>query len=117
MVTSLGYCIQFWLYVGKDGGLNEYMDVGHGLGGAVVASLMQVLPKIADWNYHVVTNDFFTSTSLLRYLKEKEICGTGTVRADRKEDAPSKSNVEVDKSQSGSPYVVVGKLSITLVFL
>ena len=117
MATPLGYCVQFQPYAGKVGGLNEYMNVGLGLGGAVVASLTQALPKIADWNYHVVTDDFSTSTSLLRYLKEKEICGTGTVRANQKEDAPSKSNVEVDKCQRGSSYVAVGKLFITLIFL
>ena len=48
MATPLSYCIQFHPYAGKDGGLNEYVDVGLGLGGAVVASLTQVLPKIAD---------------------------------------------------------------------
>ena len=58
MATPLGFCIQFRPYAGKDGGLNEYVDVGLGLGGAVVASLMQVLPKIADSNYHVVTDIF-----------------------------------------------------------
>ena len=47
------------------------MDVGIGLGLVVVASLTQVLPRIADSNNHVVTDNFFTSPSLLRYLKEK----------------------------------------------
>ena len=28
MATSAGYCIQFRPYAGKDGRLNEYMDVG-----------------------------------------------------------------------------------------
>ena len=105
------------MYAGKDGSLNEYMGVGLGLGGAVVASLMQVLPKIADSNYDVVTNNFFTSPSLLRYLKEKEICGMGTVRANRMGDVPCKFTVVVDKSQRGTSDVVVGKLFITLVFL
>ena len=48
MTTLLVYCIQFRPYAGNEGGLNDYMDVGHGLGGVVVASLPQVLPKIAD---------------------------------------------------------------------
>ena len=105
------------MYAGKDGSLNEYMGVGLGLGGAVVASLMQVLPKIADSNYDVVTDNFFTSPSLLRYLKEKEICGTRTVRTNRMEDALSKFTVDVNKSQRGTSDVVVGKLFITLVLL
>ena len=104
------------MYAGKDGSLNEYMGVGLGLGGAVVASQMQVLPKIADSNYDVVTDNFFTSPSLLRYLKEKEICGMGTVRAYRMGDVSGKFTVVVDKRQRGTSDVVVGKLSITLVF-
>ena len=104
------------MYAGKDGSLNEYMGVGLGLGGAAVASLMQVLPKIADPNYDVVTDNFFTSPSLLRYLKEKEICGMGTVRANRMGDVSGKFTVVVDKRQRGTSDVVVGKLSITLVF-
>ena len=117
MATPLGYCIQFLPYTGKDGGLNKYMDVGLGLGGAVVASLTQALPKIAHSNYHIVIDNFFTSPSLLRYLKEKEICGTGAVRATRMEDVPSKFTVDVEKSQRGTSDFVVGKLLITLVFL
>ena len=58
MATPLAYRIQFRSYAAKDGGLNEYIDVGLGLGGAIVASLTQVLPKIAD--YYVVTNNFFS---------------------------------------------------------
>ena len=76
-----------------------------------------MLPKIADSNCHVATDNFFTSSSLLRYLKEKETFGTGTVRANRMEDAPSKSTVDVDKSQRGTSDVVVGKLFITRLFL
>ena len=48
MTTPLSYCIQFSPYAGNEGGLNDYMDVGLGLWGVVVASLPQVLPKIAD---------------------------------------------------------------------
>ena len=53
MATPLGYCIQFNPSGGKDGGLNEYLDVGLGLRGALVTSLIQVLPKIANSNYVV----------------------------------------------------------------
>ena len=58
MATPLGYCIQFHPSGGKDGGLNEYLDVGLGLRGALVTSLIQVLPKIANSNY-VVTVIFW----------------------------------------------------------
>ena len=58
MATPLGYCIQFNPSGGKDGGLNEYLDVGLGLRVALVTSLIQVLPKIANSNY-VVTVIFW----------------------------------------------------------
>ena len=106
MATPLKYCIQFRPYVGKDGGLNEYMDADLGLGGLVVAFLTQVLPKVKDSNYHIVTDNFFTSPLLLRY-KENKISGTGTVRANRMEDTPTKCTVEVDKSKRGKPDVVL----------
>ena len=50
MTTSLGCCVHFCPYAGKDEGSNECMDVSFDLGGAVVASLTQILPKIKDSN-------------------------------------------------------------------
>ena len=76
-----------------------------------------MLPKIADLSYHAITDNFFTSPSLLRYLKEKEICGTGAVWGNRMDDAPRKFTMDVDKSQWGTSDVVVGKIFITLVVL
>ena len=106
MATPLGYCIQFRPYAGKEGGLNNYMDAGLGLGGVVVASLPQVLPKIADSNYHVVT-DNLSMLSFITQISER----MGKV------NAPRKFTVDLDKSQGGTSDVVVGKLFITLVFL
>ena len=50
MTTPLGYCVYFCPYAGKDEGLNECIDVGFDLGGAVVASLTQMLTKVKDSN-------------------------------------------------------------------
>ena len=50
MTTPLGCCVYFCPYAGKDEGLNECIDVGFDLGGAVVASLTQMLTKVKDSN-------------------------------------------------------------------
>ena len=77
--TALGYGIQFYPYAGKDDNYNK--DIG--LGGSVVMTLMSKLPLAPDSHYHAVTDDFFTSPSLLRVLKENGIAAPGTVRANR----------------------------------
>ena len=75
--TPLCYSIQLYPFAGKDDNYNK--DIG--LGGSVVMTLMSKLPLAPDSHYHAVTDDFFTSPSLLRVLKENGIAAPGTVRA------------------------------------
>ena len=77
--TPLCYSIQLYSFAGKDDNYNK--DIG--LGGSVVMTLMSKLPTVPDSHYHAVTDDFFTSPSLLRVLKENGIAAPGTVRANR----------------------------------
>ena len=51
-------------------------------------------------------DNFFTSTGLLRYLREQSIAATGTVRTCRMENPPLKS-VEMSKTERGSSDVAV----------
>ena len=74
---------QFYPYAGKNDNYNK--DIG--LGGSVVMTLMSKLPTVPDSHYHAVMDNFFTSPSLLRLLKESGIAATGTVRAYRTEKA------------------------------
>ena len=83
-VTPLGYSIQFYSYAGKDDSYNK--DIG--LGGSVVMTLMSKLPTVPDSHYHAVMDNFFSSPSFLRLLKESGIAASGTVRANRTEKAP-----------------------------
>ena len=64
----LGYCIQFHPYAGKDATFTEHEDIGLGLGAAVVAHLLKMLPPHPGSNYHAVMDNFFTSTKLIWYL-------------------------------------------------
>ena len=82
--TPLGYGIQFYPYAGKDGNCNK--DIG--LRGSVVLTLMSKLPTVPDSHYHDVIDNFFTSPSLLRVLKESGIAATGTVWENRTKKVP-----------------------------
>ena len=46
-------------------------------------TLMSKLPTVPDLQYHAVMNNFFTSPSLLRVLKERGVAATDTVQANR----------------------------------
>ena len=109
--TPLGYAIQFYPYAGKDGNYNK--DIG--LGGSVVMTLMSKLPTVPNSNYHAVMDNFFTSPSLFRFIKENGMAGTGTVRANRKKNAPLQAVDDMKKEARGSSDVVnYNKSNVTL---
>ena len=106
MATPLGYCIQFCPYAGKDTIPQEYTDIGLGLGASLVAHLAERLSEVENSNYHVVMDNFFTSSKLLRYLKSKGIAETGKVRVSRMENAPLKDMKSMQKDKRGSFDVI-----------
>ena len=110
--TPLGYTRQCYPYAGKDDNYNK--DIG--LGGSVVMTLMSKLPTVPDSNYHVVMDNFFTSPSLLSLLKGNGMAATGTVRANRTEDAPLQAVDNMKKKARGNSDVVNdNKTNVTLV--
>ena len=64
--TLLEYAIQFYPYMDKD----DFFGPELGLGGSVVEKLIDSLPKHAGSNYHIITDNFFTSSQLLRSFRE-----------------------------------------------
>ena len=78
------YAIEFFPHAGKD----ENYDSNLELSGSVVATLVENLPSQAGSNYHIIMDNFFTSTNLLRILTAKGIAATGTVRINRVENTP-----------------------------
>ena len=78
-------------------GKEDFFDQNLGLGGPVVVKLMDSLPKYAGSNYHIITDNFFTTAQLLSFLREKRIAATGTVRLNRAENAPFKPVKEMEK--------------------
>ena len=101
--TPLGYAIQFYLYMGKD----DFFDLDLRLGGSVVDKLTDSFQKYVGSNYHIITDNFFTSPWLLRSLREKGIAATGTVQLNRVENTPLKPTKEIEKLERGSAGVVI----------
>ena len=58
-------------------------------------------------NYHIITDNLFTSPQLLRSLREKGIAATGTVRLNRVENAPLKQAKEMEMIERESADVVI----------
>nr|XP_040564372.1 piggyBac transposable element-derived protein 1-like [Lepeophtheirus salmonis] len=79
-------------------------------------NLVSKLPKVPDSNYHIVMDNFFTSPRLVRLLKENGIAATGTLRANRTENAPL---IAIDEMKKGSrgifDAVNDNKYNVTLV--
>ena len=73
MVTPLEYCIQFRTYPGKDSILQQYENIGLGLGASVVANLDSKLHVMQTSNYHIVMHNYFTSPDLVGHLSAKGI--------------------------------------------
>ena len=102
--TPLGYAIQFYPYMDKD----NFFDPDWGLGGSLVDKLMDsFLPKHAGSNCHIITDNFFTSSPLLRSLREKRIAVTGTGRLNGVGNTPLKPVKEMEKLEWGSVDVVI----------
>lgn len=99
--TTLGYVIKILPYEGA----GDY-DKSLGLGGSVVSSLCDALPKRDGCIYHIVFDNFFTSLTLLKDLRSKGLNATGTLRQNRAMSAPLKEVKVMEKEQRGSFDVV-----------
>ena len=88
-------------------GAGSGIDPALGLGGTVVDTLVSCLSDQDGCRYHIVTNNFFTSVRLLKHLKEKNVLATGTLRANRTEEAPLPDIKEMEKKPRGTYKVVL----------
>ena len=79
MATSLGYCIQFYPYAGKDSIMQGYENIWLSLGASVVANLISKPPAMQISNYHIVMDNYFTIPTLLRPLNAMWVLSTETV--------------------------------------
>ena len=95
MATALGCCIQFRQYTGKDSILQEYGNIGLGLGAPVVANLGKH-SVMQTSNYYIVMYNYFTSPALLRHLSAMGM-----------ENAPLRDMVKMNKDKRGSSDMVL----------
>ena len=118
MAIPWGYYIQFHPYAGKDSILQEYENIGLGLGASVVAKLLSKLCVMQTYNYHIVMENYFTSPALLRHLSLSAmgVAATGTLKTNQMENAPFWDYVKMNKEKRGSSDVVTAlSLNITAV--
>ncbi|GBP37588.1 PiggyBac transposable element-derived protein 3 [Eumeta japonica] len=94
--TRLGYLIYGELYQGVGTG-NTRPELG--VGASVVLDLVEKLPT---GSYSLYMDNFFTSLPLLNELKKLGHEATGTIRANRVENAPLKDTKETKKTKRGS---------------
>ena len=96
--------------------LQQYENIVLGLDASVVANLVRKLPVMQTSNYHIVMDNYFTSPALLRHLSAMGVAATGTVRANRKKNAPLRDTVKMNKEKRGSSDVVTDvSLNITAI--
>ena len=72
-----------------------------GLGGSVVANLIESLPQSTE-KYTIYFDNFFTSLRLINYLSGKNVKATGTVRVNRVEKCPLSSVNAMKKTCRGT---------------
>ena len=97
LASPAGYLYHAEPYCGSDTYLEEE---SYGLGGNVVLTLAQYCDVPAGSRLYF--DNWFTSLSLLDWLKADGIGGTGTIPADRCEKAPLQSKKELEKKGRGS---------------
>lgn len=97
--SSDGVAHDFELYQGKGTGTSlEHKHLG--LGGSIVMRLIKNLPKLM--NFKCYFDNYFTSIGLLRELKALGIWATGTIRANRLQGCPLKTDKQLKQEGRGS---------------
>ncbi|GBP11405.1 PiggyBac transposable element-derived protein 3 [Eumeta japonica] len=101
--TRHGYLVNFEPYQGASGPSLK-MQSELGLGAAVILELHSRLP-IELGPYNLYFDNFFTGLPMLKYLREQNVGGTGTVRENRLENCNLPNSKDMKKSQEAS-YII-----------
>ncbi|XP_037275023.2 piggyBac transposable element-derived protein 3 [Rhipicephalus microplus] len=97
--SSSGVAHDFEIYQGKGTGTSaEHKHLG--LGGSIVMRLVEGLPK--QENFKLYFDNYFTSIPLLQELKEMGIWAIGTIRSNRLQGCPLKTDKVLKKEGRGS---------------
>lgn len=99
--TRLGYIVYLDPYQGSSTSLPlQYNHLG--LGSTVVLQYADVLQKMPFGPFHLFFDNYFTSLSLLKELKLRNIKGTGTIRENRIPNCPLRDSREMKKLNRGT---------------
>lgn len=93
--SSNGYTMNFNVYIGK-----SHMSSVHGLSYDAVMDLIQ--PSYLRTGYHIVTDNYYTSTSLFLQLASVKFWACGTYRHDREGCPSGRANALTTKSKRGT---------------
>lgn len=97
--TRHGYLVNCELYQGASGPLLK-MQSELGLGAAVILELHSRLPQELG-PYNLYFDNFFTGLPLLKYLRNQNVGGTGTVRENRLENCNLPNSKDMKKEPRG----------------
>ena len=99
LTSSEGYPFSFEVYTGKDDSANGPLEE------RVVKTLTAVLED--NSNHSVYFDNFFSSTSLCRYLADKKLKCTGTIRQNRIQSCPLTHLSAMKKNERGVFIVII----------
>lgn len=93
-----GYCYNAEIYEGQQ--TNNLEKDTHGLGMSVILNKIATIHKPEEHCFYF--DNFFTSFDLMKNLKERNIPATGTVRCNRMNKCPIKTDKEMKKEFRGA---------------
>ena len=101
LAEESGYIVQFDPYQGaKSNGPQRSTPRSWGLGEMTVLELVEKMPK--DISYHIFVDNFFSSVRLMKFLGDKNIKASGTLRQNRiSKDCTIARRPFMDKTRRG----------------
>lgn len=99
LCSSTGYCYKFDIYCGAKQQLQQEKYKGLPLGSKVVLELLEAVKNPA--NHILYFDNFFTSHSLMKTLRDYGFRATGTVRNNRTKNCPLANEKQMKKKNRG----------------
>ena len=99
LCTPDGLVTDLLFYQGKTTSIDEGFK-NFGLGASIVLQLFQILPS--GCNFKLIFDNYFTSLSMMRHIKEMEFFCIGPIRNNRIEHCPLATEIELKKKGRGA---------------
>ena len=94
-----GLVTDLLFYQGKTTSIDKGFK-NFGLGASIVLQLSQILPS--GCNFKLIFDNYFTSLSMIRHIKEMGFFCIGTIRNNRIEHCPLATEIELKKKGRGA---------------